>query len=214
MRIYTKTGDLGETGLLGGARVSKASLRMDAHGDVEELNSWLGLCRTVPFDARIDALFERVQADLSDIAAEIAADGASSLEAKREASPAPKQDPSPRGGRPIPAPLAMDAVRRIERAIDDTDSELEPMKACIVPGGSPPGAHLHVARTVCRRAERKVVALAAVEAVRPEPLAYLNRLGDLLFVLARLANRRASFEEIPCSEPARPLERRNQRRNV
>jgi len=194
MRIYTKTGDLGETGLAGGARVSKASLRIDACGDVDELNSWLGLCRTVPFDARIDTLFERVQSELSGLTAEIAMSDA-----------ALEQTDS----RPIAPHLVADAVRRLERAIDDADAELEPLNTCLVPGGSPPGAHLHVARTVCRRAERKLVALAAVEHVRPEAIVYLNRLGDLLFVLARLANRRASFEEMPCSQSAKlPVERR------
>lgn len=176
MKIYTKTGDEGETGLFGGTRVSKASARVGAYGDVDELNSALGLARLHPIDADRDALLARIQCELFDVGAELAA----------------------RPGKEIGIPRVSDAeIEVLERAIDRAEEELAPLANFILPGGSPGAAHLHLARTVCRRAERAVVALGESEEVRGELVRYLNRLSDLLFVLARLANHRAGVADVP-----------------
>jgi cob(I)alamin adenosyltransferase len=176
VRIYTKTGDAGETGLFGGGRVSKASARVEAYGDVDELNSAIGVARLYPIDGARDALLGDIQSELFDLGGELAA--------------VPGKD--------VIGPRIGDAeIVRLERAIDAAEEELAPLKTFVLPGGSPGGAHLHLARTVCRRAERAVVALAGGEAVRPEVLRYLNRLSDLLFVLARLANARAGVADVP-----------------
>ena len=180
MKIYTKTGDKGETGLFGGARVSKASLRVEAYGDVDELNSALGICRAhlAALDAKVDALLGTIQSELFDLGAELAT--------------VPHKEVK------TGAPLLDDAhIAALERAIDEAEAELEPLRTFILPGGALAAAHLHLARTVCRRAERKLVALAAVEPVRGELVRYLNRLSDLLFVLARLANARAAVADVP-----------------
>lgn len=176
MKIYTKTGDAGDTGLFGGTRVSKASQRVAAYGDVDELNSVLGLVRAHRIDDERDALLGAIQSELFDLGAELAA----------------------RPGKEGAAPQIDDAeIERLERAIDRADGELEPLASFILPGGSMAAAHLHLARTVCRRAERSAVALASAEAVRPAVIRYLNRLSDLLFVLARLANARAGVTDVP-----------------
>lgn len=176
MKIYTKTGDEGETGLFGGARVSKASARVATYGDVDELNSALGIARLHPIDEARDALLSKTQSELFDVGAELAA----------------------RPGKDIGIPRVSDVeIEHLERAIDQAELELAPLASFILPGGSPGAAHLHLARTICRRAERAVVALAADEAVRPEIIRYLNRLSDLLFVLARLANARAGVADVP-----------------
>lgn len=176
MKIYTKTGDKGETGLFGGTRISKASERVSSYGEVDELNSVLGLVRLHPIDEERDELLASVQGELFTLGAELAA----------------------RAGKDIGMPLVGDAqVDAIERAIDRAEEELEPLKSFVLPGGSPAAAHLHHARTVCRRAERSIVLLAQQEPVRPEVLRYLNRLSDLLFVLARLANHRANVPDVP-----------------
>ncbi len=176
MRIYTKTGDAGETGLFGGARVSKASGRVEAYGDVDELNSALGVARLSPIDDVRDALLAEIQSELFDLGAELAV--------------------TP-GKEPIGPRIGEEEIVRLERAIDAAEEELPPLKTFVLPGGSPGGAYLHLARTVCRRAERAVVALARTEGVRAEVLRYLNRLSDLLFVLARLANARAGVADVP-----------------
>lgn len=176
MKIYTKTGDAGETGLFGGARVSKASARVAAYGDVDELNSALGLARLHRIDDERDALLGAIQSELFDLGAELAA----------------------KPGKTAPAPqVGEEEIARLERAIDRAEEELAPLSSFILPGGSPGAAHLHLARTVCRRAERSVVALAEDGSVRAEVLRYLNRLSDLLFVLARLANARAGVTDVP-----------------
>jgi cob(I)alamin adenosyltransferase len=176
MKIYTKTGDTGETGLFGGTRVSKASPRVAAYGDVDELNSALGLARVHRIDDERDALLGTIQIDLFDLGAELAA----------------------RPGKKSAAPQIGDReIERLEAAIDRAEEELAPLTTFILPGGSPGAAHLHLARTVCRRAERAVVGLAAEDAPRPELIRYLNRLSDLLFVLARLANARAGVADVP-----------------
>lgn len=180
MKIYTRTGDAGDTGLFGGERVSKASTLVDAYGDVDELNSVLGVARLHRFGADgeddFDRLLAGIQSRLFDLGAELA-------NAK---------------GKDLGIPLVDDTdVAAMERAIDRAEEEVAPLKVFVLPGGSPLAAQLHVARTVCRRAERRVVALAAESPLRPEVVRYLNRLSDLLFTLARLANHRAGHGDVP-----------------
>ena len=176
MKIYTKTGDEGETGLFGGTRVSKASRRVATYGDVDELNSVIGVARLHPIDDNTDALLAQIQSELFNLGAELAA----------------------RPGKDVGVPLVDDSqVAALERAIDESESELSPLTSFVLPGGSPGAAHLHVARCVCRRAERSVVALLTDGEVRLEVLRYLNRLSDLLFTLARLANHRAGVQDVP-----------------
>lgn len=178
MKIYTKTGDRGDTGLFGGARVSKASTRVTAYGEVDELNSVIGLVLSEPFDAEISALLTDVQSRLFDVGAELAT--------------------APDSKVALGIPLVSEAeVERLEHAIDKSEAELAPLKTFVLPGGCRAAGYLHLARTVCRRAERCLVALAAEEQVRPETLRYLNRLSDALFSFARLANHRAGIADVP-----------------
>ncbi|HEX2450968.1 MAG TPA: cob(I)yrinic acid a,c-diamide adenosyltransferase [Gemmatimonadales bacterium] len=174
MKIYTRSGDEGDTGLFGGGRVPKHHPRVAAYGDVDELNSAIGLARaTAPADLA-DQLLESVQRDLFAIGGHLA-------------TPDPE-----RVSRTLEkAALSDDRVAEFERAIDAADAELPPLTAFVLPGGTPKAAALHLARTVCRRAERSVVRLAREAEVPPLFLVYLNRLSDLLFTLARLANHRA-----------------------
>src|SRR5689334_11585245 len=180
MKIYTKTGDAGDTGLFGGGRVPKSHPRVEAYGDVDELNATIGVVRATGSDAEIDALLLRVQQDLFAIGALLATPDREKMRGHLEK-----------------ANIDSARVAELERAIDAADAELEPLRAFILPGGSPKAAALHVARTVCRRAERRVVALARSDVdVPPVVIVYLNRLADLLFVLARVANRRAGAGEV------------------
>ncbi len=178
MKIYTKTGDAGDTGLFGGGRVSKASARVDTYGEVDELNSVLGLVRTEVFDKEIDELFAIVQSRLFDLGAELATSPDSKVELGI-------------------AGVGESDVEQLERCIDKAETELSPLRTFVLPGGSRAAAYLHLARTVCRRAERKLVALSEHEKVRPECIRYVNRLSDTLFVLARLANHRAGIADVP-----------------
>ncbi|MCB9630829.1 MAG: cob(I)yrinic acid a,c-diamide adenosyltransferase [Sandaracinus sp.] len=178
MKIYTKTGDAGETGLFGGGRVSKASARVWAYGEVDELNSVIGLARTTPIDEVVDGLLAQIQSDLFDVGAELAR-----TPGREVKSFVPEIDDAD--------------VERLEQAIDRAESELAPLQTFVLPGGSPAAAHLHLARTVCRRAERRVVALEGEDVPRAVVVRYLNRLSDLLFVLARLANHRAGVPDVP-----------------
>lgn len=177
-RIYTRTGDAGETGLFGGGRVSKAHPRVEAYGEVDELNAVLGCVLAVLDDDGIAELLTAVQADLFAIGAHLAT-------------------PPPEGKRRSPwlPELPSARIPELERWIDAAEAELEPLRAFILPGGSQAGATLHLARTVCRRAERRVTAFAAEADVDPAILVYLNRLSDVLFVAARLANARAGVAE-------------------
>lgn len=178
-KIYTKTGDTGDTGLFGGGRVSKDHPRVDAYGDIDELNAVLGMARAVELMPRIDEVLVPIQRDLFAIGALLAT-------------------PHPEKMREQLAKARVDDERiaQLERAIDDGERELEPLKAFIVPGGTPKAAALHVARTVCRRAERNVVRLRRDEDIPQLVVIYLNRLSDLLFVLSRVANRRAGAGEV------------------
>jgi len=177
-RIYTRTGDGGETGLFGGGRVPKSHPRVEAFGDVDELNAALGWALTQTPDTTIRTRLAMLQADLFTIGAHLAT-------------------PPARGSRPVPALPSLPAgrVAEMEQWINDADRTLEPLRAFILPGGSPGGAALHLARTICRRAERRVVALAATETIEPLIVTLLNRLSDYLFTAARLENHRAGVPE-------------------
>lgn len=173
-RIYTRTGDAGETGLIGGHRVPKDHPRVEAYGALDELNSALGAVRAVLTDAEVGEVLIRAQHDLFALSAEIAAPGS---------------------GPPV-APVAPAQVDALERIIDRLSTGLPPLRAFILPGGNAAGSLLHLARAVARRAERRVVALARAEPLNPEIVRYLNRLSDLLFVLARVVNQRAGAAEV------------------
>jgi cob(I)alamin adenosyltransferase len=179
MKIYTRTGDEGETGLFGGPRVPKFHPRIEAYGAVDELNSFLGAARLSvgALDAAMDVLLAQIQNDLFDLGAELA---------------------TPEPGKTQHS-ITQTQITALERAIDQYDETLPALKQFILPGGSPAGAQLHLARTVCRRAERQVVYLATLvnEHVSPEAVIYLNRLSDLLFVLARAANQAAGIPDVP-----------------
>lgn len=182
MKIYTKKGDSGETGLYGGARVSKDHLRIQAYGTLDELNAVLGWVLAVPGLA--DPLRERIlriQGELFQTGAELA-------------TPAGKTVRSALVGAP--------EVERLEQEIDSMESELAPLSTFILPGGGEAAARLHVARTVSRRAERELVTLSRQEAIRPEVMGYLNRLSDYLFVSARYANRREGYADVPWIAPS------------
>lgn len=177
MKIYTKTGDLGETGLFDGTRVSKADPRVDAYGEVDEVNAWLGLARAEGVDAEIGAMLEQLQRDLFAVGATLA-------------------DPRHHIARRVEKALLGDAdVTRLEGWIDHLESTLTPLRRFILAGGTRAGGSLHVARTVCRRAERRMIALGT-DAVDPVVLIFINRLSDLLFVMARSVNARAGVPEV------------------
>ena len=179
MKIYTKTGDAGDTGLFGGGRVPKSHPRVEAYGDVDELNATIGVARADgPADAQIDALLVRVQQDLFAIGALLATPDRERMRMHLDK-----------------AKIDQERIGELERAIDAADLELEPLRAFILTGGSPKAAALHVARTVCRRAERRIVDIADEMEIPPLVVVYLNRLSDELFTLARLANKRASAEQ-------------------
>jgi len=179
VRIYTRTGDSGDTGLFGGGRVGKNHPRVEAYGDVDELNAAIGLARSIEPLPRIDEVLIPIQRDLFAIGALLATPDRDKMRQHLEK-----------------ARVDDDRIAQLEHAIDEGDRELEPLKSFIVPGGSPKAAALHVARTVCRRAERRVVALGESEEIPGVVVMYLNRLSDLLFTLARVANRRAGTGEV------------------
>jgi len=174
VKIYTKTGDAGETSLLGGVRVSKSDPRVDAYGAVDETNACIGAARAAGTPADIDAMLDRIQRDLFALGAQLA-------DARREQKGGEKSQ------------LGDADVARLEGWIDALESELPPLRRFILPGGTAAGAALHLARTVCRRAERRMVALSAVETLQ---VTYINRASDLLFVIARVVNHRAGAAEI------------------
>jgi cob(I)alamin adenosyltransferase len=177
VRIYTKTGDTGETSLFDNTRVSKADARVDAYGEVDELNACLGAARAAGLDGDLSASLEQIQKDLFALGARLA-------------------DPAARiADRVTKAAVAAGDVERLEQTIDRLEAELPPLRRFILPGGAAAGSLLHLARTICRRAERRVVALGP-GAVEPLVIVYLNRLSDLLFVMARAANQRARVPEI------------------
>jgi cob(I)alamin adenosyltransferase len=177
MKLYTKTGDDGTTGLFGGGRVAKASARVDAYGTVDETNAAVGVARAAGLDPTTDAVLAGVQTDMFAIGAELA------CVPGRESKLSMK--------------LLGDAeIERLERAIDEADAACPPLRTFVLPGGSPQAAALHLARTICRRAERRVLGIEDAPA-RREVVVYLNRLSDLLFALARRANVVAHLDDVP-----------------
>jgi cob(I)alamin adenosyltransferase len=179
MKIYTKTGDDGTTGLWGGMRVSKDALRVQAYGTVDETNAALGVVRATGVGAELDQLLADLQATLFVVGADLATPG--------EAATIPR------------VTAAHTAI--LEHAIDHLETQLAPLTQFILPGGTLAAAHLHLARTICRRAERWVISLAHEEPINPEVPIYLNRLSDLLFTMARAANAQASVPDIPWHSP-------------
>lgn len=180
MKITTKTGDGGETALMGGGRVSKDHARVHAYGEVDEVTAVLGVVRTTAPADFADDLLAAIQRDLFTIGG-------------RLATPEPDRLKAPQREKVAVAEARIEAL---ERAIDEADRELPPLRAFVLPGGTPKAAALHLARAVSRRAERAVVHLSHVEEVPTEVLVYLNRLSDLLFTLARLANHRAGTPDV------------------
>ncbi len=183
MKIYTKTGDKGDTALFGGQRVPKDALRVEAYGTIDELNSILGIVIAETDDKEIASVLTPLQRQLFNLGADLA----------------------------TPLPAESGAIRRIrssdagslEKLIDRIELELKPLKTFILPGGSPGAAKIHHARTVCRRAERVCVRLSRNEDIGIDIMIYLNRLSDLLFVLARFANLRAGADEIQWKSTSR-----------
>jgi len=176
VKIYTRTGDQGQTGLFDGTRVSKADARVDAYGEIDELNAALGLARALGVDAEVGTEIEHLQRDLHAVGALLA-------------------DPNKRiAPRVDKARIGEARVAALEALIDRYDAELPPLHRFILSGGSQSGAALHVARTMCRRAERRIVALGE-GAVDLDVITYVNRLSDLLFTMARLVNHRAGVAE-------------------
>lgn len=174
MKIYTKTGDAGETSLFGGARVRKDDARIEAYGTVDELNSFIGVARASWPSSPFDGQLHTIQSDLFDIGAHLASPGLSRFSGPDTAR-----------------------IASLEQSIDAMESELAPLKVFILPGGSIAASHLHVARTVCRRAERLVVALGDESDATKSSITYLNRLSDFLFVAARFANHVQGVADVP-----------------
>jgi cob(I)alamin adenosyltransferase len=179
LKIYTRTGDRGDTGLFGGGRVGKDDVRVDAYGEVDELNAVVGLARAASPGSDVARLLEGVQHDLFSIGAILATPDLEKMRRQLDK-----------------ARLDEGRIAELEAAIDAADARLEPLKAFILPGGAPQAAALHVARTVCRRAERRVVHLARESELPEVVIVYLNRLSDLLFTLARLANHEAGVADV------------------
>jgi len=179
MKIYTKTGDAGETGLWGGQRVAKDALRVQAYGTVDECNAAIGVARTHALPTDLDALLQEIQNQLFVVGADLATPGSAAS--------------IPRVGE--------GETSFLEDAIDQLEGELSPLRQFILPGGCPAAAALHFARTICRRAERAAVSLGHEESINLLVLAYLNRLSDMLFVVARAANARAGVDDVPWVSP-------------
>jgi cob(I)alamin adenosyltransferase len=181
VKIYTRRGDAGQTDLFGGARVGKDALRVEAYGQVDELNACLGAALAASGQPDLLAFGRRVQSALFDLGSFLATPEA----AHRAKAKVPEVEEAD--------------VLALESEIDRLEGELEPLQTFILPGGTPPAAAFHVARTVCRRAERTATALDGEEPLGGFALRYLNRLSDLLFVMARVENRRAGVPDVPWS---------------
>jgi len=181
VKIYTKTGDQGQTSLFGGRRVAKDHVRIDSYGQVDELNALLGVVLLHVNQPQLQEQLRRIQSELFVLGADLATplDVASDHVVRMDQAP----------------------VARLEQEIDQAEAELPPLRHFVLPGGGAGGAHLHLARTVCRRAERATARLAAQEPVNPAALIYLNRLSDWLFVMARLVNHREGQTELPWISP-------------
>jgi cob(I)alamin adenosyltransferase len=179
MKLYTKSGDDGMTGLFGGQRVAKNDVRVTAYGEVDELNAAIGVVLSEHDDAELGEMLRRIQSDLFVIGALLA-------------TPDSKKAPSQ---------FADESVEQLERWIDRACEAVPPLECFILPGGTPSAALLHLARTICRRAERAVVTLTQQQPIDPRIIVYLNRLSDLLFALARRGNHRAGVADIPWVAP-------------
>ncbi len=182
MKIYTRTGDTGSTGLFGGPRISKDDDRIEAYGTVDELNASIGTARSAGLSGLVDSQLERIQNELFSIGAELA-------------TPNPDEHQM--------RIIGHEHVERLEKWIDEHEQGLPPLKNFILPAGHLGATHLHLARAICRRTERRVVTLVRRHetSISEELVIYLNRLSDLLFVLTRVANRDAGVEEIHWSRP-------------
>jgi cob(I)alamin adenosyltransferase len=183
MKLYTRTGDDGTTGLFGGDRVGKDDPRVEAYGTVDELNAALGLAAAAcasdrPGQIRLSEIIAELQSRLFDLGADLATPQTSKHRTKI-------------------VPIDAKDVSTVEAWIDEIEAGNEPMRSFILPGGTEPAARLHAARTVCRRAERRVISLARIESINEELVKYLNRVGDLLFAMARRANAEAGVDDIP-----------------
>jgi cob(I)alamin adenosyltransferase len=177
VKIYTRTGDTGDTALFDGTRVRKSDPRVSAYGEIDEVSAWLGLIKASGIDEPVIAMIGQIQRDLFAIGARLA-------------------DPAHRiAERVTKAAIAADDIARLEGWIDSLDAQVTPLRKFILAGGSSPGAMLHIARTVCRRAERAIVSLEP-DTYERDLLVYVNRLSDLLFVMARFVNRRAGVSEV------------------
>jgi cob(I)alamin adenosyltransferase len=177
VKIYTRTGDTGETALFDGTRVRKSDSRVAAYGDVDELNAWLGLVHAQGVDSDLAEMIVRIQRDLFALGSRLA-------------------DPAHRiAERVTKAAITPEDISRLEIWIDTLETELPALRRFVLPGGTASGASLHVARTICRRAERSMAVLEP-DRLEPELLVYVNRLSDLLFVMARAVNRRAAVPEL------------------
>ena len=179
VKIYTRTGDNGETGLWGGLRVAKDSLRVEAYGTVDECNAALGVARAAGVDEELDEILGRIQNQLFIVGADLATPG--------EATNIPR--------------VSSGEITALETTIDTLEGEVKPLRQFILPGGDLAAAHIHLARTICRRAERIVVSLSTQEAINSQVQIYLNRLSDLLFVAARWVNQRTEVDDIPWEKP-------------
>jgi len=177
LKIYTKTGDRGDTRLFDGTKVRKDNVRVEAYGDVDELNSFIGAAASFLKDDDLVSMLAEVQKDLFSVGAQLA-------------------DPGFKNQGLAKFQLSKDRILALEKAIDSFETELQPLRQFILAGGGNGGALLHVARTVCRRAERRVVSLSEKIEVHPNVVEYLNRLSDFLFVVARLVNYREGKQEI------------------
>ena len=176
MKVYTKTGDDGTTGLFGGDRVRKDHARIEAYGTVDEANGFVGMARCEGPNDRLTAMLERIQGDLFVVGADLA---------------------TPAGAKPSVPRVSSVEITALENDIDSMEEDLSPLKSFVLPGGTRRAAALHAARTVCRRAERGVVTAMAIETIDPQVAIYLNRLSDFLFVAARWANHTEGVEDTP-----------------
>lgn len=175
-KIYTKTGDQGETGLFGGKRLPKSHLRIESYGTVDELNSWIGLIRDLTQYPKTEGVLTNIQNTLFVVGSNLATDPEKAMD--------------------IPT-IQESSITILEKEIDRMESELAPLKTFILPGGHPTVSNIHIARCVCRRAERGVVALGLIDEVPDIILQYLNRLSDYLFVLSRWVGMKLGAKEIP-----------------
>ena len=175
MKIYTKTGDKGETALYGGTRVSKASARVESYGNIDELNSFIGFAKSQISDEKVLAQLKKIQFDLFTLGSE-------------SATPTDKLTLA-NGKSRLSLMISETEIEELENWMDEFEKELEPLQYFILPGGGKAATSLHICRTVCRRAERSLVFLNESEEVRPELIKYLNRLSDYLFVLARYVSK-------------------------